>query len=109
MARLKNGINGPLSGKVGSVVGCSWKGVNYVRGLPRINKKRTEAQKANQSRFAYVNAWLAPFKPFTSVGLLNYSDRMTWYNAAYNLNHHLLPPAGDTEAVIDYAAMILSD
>lgn len=30
MARLKNGINGPFSGKAGSVVGCCWKATRSI-------------------------------------------------------------------------------
>ena len=34
MGKIKRGILGGVSGKVGSVVGASWKGVDYLRGLP---------------------------------------------------------------------------
>lgn len=109
MGRLKYGINGPVSGKVGSVVGATWRDIAYIRALPAKPAKRTSGQLANQSRFATVNKWLAPFKPFTSIGLMYYSGRMTAYNAAYNLNHRLVPLQDDADAVIDYASLILSD
>ncbi|MBD1427834.1 hypothetical protein [Sphingobacterium arenae] len=40
MARVKNGVNGTVSGKVGPSVFCKWKDIYYVRSLPRITKKR---------------------------------------------------------------------
>lgn len=52
MAKYNYGINGPFSGKLGSVVGCTWKGIPYMRSLP---KKRTakisEAEQANRKKF----------------------------------------------------------
>ena len=33
MGTIKQGILGGFSGKVGTVVGSSWKGISYMRGL----------------------------------------------------------------------------
>lgn len=109
MGRMKNGINGSVSGKVGSAVGSSWRGIDYWRSLPTITKPRTEKQKANQNRMAWINDWLTPFKPFSMAGFLNYSQQMTWYNALYKFNHELVPEIDDTENGVDYASMVLSD
>ena len=32
MGTIKKGILGGFSGKVGTVVGASWKGISYMRG-----------------------------------------------------------------------------
>lgn len=34
MGTIKQGILGGFSGKVGNVVGASWKGIDYIRSLP---------------------------------------------------------------------------
>lgn len=34
MGKINQGILGGFSGKVGTVVGGSWKGTAYMRGLP---------------------------------------------------------------------------
>lgn len=34
MATYKKGINGPVSGKIGNVVGATCRGVAYLRGVP---------------------------------------------------------------------------
>ncbi len=34
MAKFNDGINGPFKGKVGTVVGATWKGIHYMRSLP---------------------------------------------------------------------------
>lgn len=53
MARHGKGILGDFSGKVGTVVGSSWKGISYMRSLPtkRKNKKGTETQQIQQAKF----------------------------------------------------------
>ncbi|WP_262249124.1 DUF6266 family protein, partial [Parapedobacter soli] len=45
MAKFINGANGTFSGKVGSVIGASWRGIHYLRGLAKkSNVPATEAQ-----------------------------------------------------------------
>lgn len=39
MGTIKKGILGGFSGKVGTVVGGSWKGISYMRSLPQKVKK----------------------------------------------------------------------
>ena len=54
MGKYTQGILGPFSGKVGAVVGSSWKGVNYIKSLPGPNASNTEAQQKQRSRFKSV-------------------------------------------------------
>lgn len=39
MGTIRQGANGSFRGKAGSVIGSSWKGIDYIKGLP---KKRTK-------------------------------------------------------------------
>ncbi len=39
MTKVNNGINGPFSGKVGSVVGVNCRGVNYISAKPNKSQK----------------------------------------------------------------------
>jgi hypothetical protein len=42
MGTIKQGILGGFSGKVGTVVGASWKGIAYMRSLPqKVKNPRT--------------------------------------------------------------------
>lgn len=54
MARHGKGILGEFSGKVGTVVGSSWKGISYMRSLPakKKNKKVSDTQLIQQAKFA---------------------------------------------------------
>jgi hypothetical protein len=92
MAKYENGIHGPFSGKVGQVVGASWKGIPYFRSLP---KKRTgkisNAEAANRQRFALAHQWLKPLLPFVRLGYKGYSERVEGFLAAKSyLLHHAM-------------------
>jgi hypothetical protein len=63
MGRLVSGINGPIIGKVGDVVGSSWKGIPYLKGKYKKRAKNvSDKELANRERFAKAQAWLAPIK-----------------------------------------------
>lgn len=53
MARLSKGILSPIQGKVGTVIGSSWKDVDYIRSLPKRNKnaKQSDAQEEHRAKF----------------------------------------------------------
>lgn len=58
MAILKHGINGPFSGKVGSVVGTTWKGIDIIRSRPKPPTHFSDPQLANQMRMTMVQDFL---------------------------------------------------
>lgn len=59
MARIKKGILGPFSGKIGTVVGASWRGIDYMRSLPqKSTKPATTAQLAQQNKMALFRGFL---------------------------------------------------
>lgn len=67
MGKYNNGILGPFSGKIGAVVGSSYRGVPLMRSRPRTTKRPpTENQKLQRQKFAVVVKFLTPLKPITS-------------------------------------------
>jgi len=110
MATFKNGPNGAFSGKVGSVVGSSWKGIDYIRGLP---KKRTspptEDEAANRTKFGFTQKWLNHFAPFISIGYMNYSKTMTANNSAMSWNSKNAVKGDAPDFEINYSSVLLSD
>lgn len=88
MGKLKAGINGSIQGKVGSVVGASWKGIDYVRAAPR---KRTgkpgKNEKANRNKFGDAHRWLKPVLDFVRQGFKGYTPTVEGFIAAKS---HLL-------------------
>lgn len=50
MGRIKQGANGGFSGKAGSVIGSSWKEIEYIKGRPKVsNKPATQRQLEQQT------------------------------------------------------------
>lgn len=90
MAKYLQGINGVFIGKVGTVVGCVWKGTPYMRskGSPRTGPA-TEGETKNRSKFAMAHVWLQPLLVFLRSGFAGYSETVVGFNAAksYNLKN----------------------
>lgn len=83
MARYTNGINGPFKGKVGTVIGSSWKGIPYMKSL---HDKRTipphVKEQQNRNKFGMAHRWLQPVTDFVRVGFKGYSEKVEGFIAA---------------------------
>ena len=57
MGKIIGGILGNFSGKVGNVVGGSWKGIGTLRAYnPVVSNPKTNAQVNNRDRFSIITA-----------------------------------------------------
>lgn len=64
MGTYNKGILGPFSGKVGTVVGTSWRGKDIMRSLPkRTNRAATDSQQLQRDKFTFVSEFLTPMSP----------------------------------------------
>ncbi len=55
MGKINQGILGGFKGKVGTVIGASWNGIAYMKGLPQSQKDpKTAAQMAQRSYFTEI-------------------------------------------------------
>ncbi|MDR2928498.1 MAG: DUF6266 family protein [Cytophagaceae bacterium] len=83
MGTIKKGILGGFSGKVGTVVGGSWKGISYMRSLPQsVKNPRTVGQVSQRSKFALTLNLLKPMTAFLRTGWKFYAHRQSPFNAA---------------------------
>jgi hypothetical protein len=92
MGTISQGILGPFSGKVGSVVGGVWKGIAYMRSLPvSVANPQTDAQLAQRQKFSVTMRFLQPLSEFLKTGFKAYAVKMTGINAAmgYNIKNAL--------------------
>jgi hypothetical protein len=91
MAKFNQGITGPFQGKVGTVIGATWKGIPYMRARP---KKRTfpptAGELANRKKWALSQQWLQPVQGFVRIGFKGYSPKSEGFIAAKS---HLLKNA----------------
>jgi len=109
MAIISQGILGGISGKIGNVVGGSWKGIDYLRIMPAsIANPKTPAQVDQRSKFVTVIKFLQPMVDFIRVGFKLYAVKMTQFNNAmsYNLKNAITGTYPDY--AIDYSKALVS-
>ena len=83
MGKINLGILGSFSGKVGNVVGGSWKGISYMRAkASSVSNPRTDGQMGQRSKFALVLGILKPMTGFIRVGYKRFTIKQTAFNAA---------------------------
>lgn len=109
MAKYNQGILGAFSGKVGSVVGGSWRGVAYIRSRPaKVSNPRTAAQTAVRQRLAALTGALKMFKFAIAAGFTG-SGRLSPWSAAVKANYQALTEGDDGTPAVDVARLTLSD
>ena len=91
MGTIKQGILGGFSGKVGSVVGACWRGVNYMRSLPsKVKNPKTAKQMDQRTRFSLVAKFVRSVLPVIKVGFKGLAGaNNSAFSAAvsYNINN----------------------
>ena len=100
---------GGFSGKVGSVVGASWKGIDYIRSLPAsVKNPRTEGQVTQRTKFTVALEFLRPIIAYLNVGFKPYASKQSPYNAAmsYNVSNAVTGTFPDFE--MDYPNALVS-
>lgn len=91
MAQVKDGINGPVKGRVGNVVFYTMYGKTIARSLPQINrrKKPTLKQQAQRQKMKLVQELLQPLRHFIKITFAPAAQDNAPYHVAksYNLLH----------------------
>ena len=109
MGIIKKGILGGFSGKVGNVVGASWKGIDYIRSLPAsVRNPRTPRQVKQRTKFSLVQGFLTSMTPFIRIGFKNYAGGQSAMNAAlaYNIQNGVKGEGADID--LDYPNLLVS-
>ena len=109
MGIIKQGILGGLSGKVGNVVGSSWKGIHYLRSLPsHVANPRTIAQQTSRKKMDLVIRFLKTLTGFIRIGFSGYAVKMSAFNAATSLNLGLGIAGSYPDLQLDYENLQVS-
>ena len=99
MGRIPNGINGPIMGKVGTVIGSSRNGKPYLKGpyKPRT-KKVSKKELGNRNKFRAAQFWLKPLLKFVREGYRQFAATPGAFVTAksYLLHHAFEGPQPDT-------------
>lgn len=100
MGTYNKGILGAFSGKVGPVVGASWRGKEVLRSLPKkSNRVATENQALQRLKFSTITAFLNPLYPILSRYYGSNAGEKTRLNQA--LSYHIREAMDYNDPVFD--------
>ena len=109
MGKIKKGILGGFSGKVGTVIGSTWKGIAYMRSIPQsVKNPKTQPQREQRGKFALTMGLLKPLNPLLQIGWRQQANRQSPINAA--MSYHIANAiSGDyPDFEIDYQKIVVS-
>ena len=108
MGIIKQGILGGFNGKVGTVVGSSWKGEAYMRGLAQhVKNPKTEKQLEQRHKMDIAQQFMKQVLQFINIGLKNVAKKQSPFN--YAVRQMVNNAIGDApDYTIDYSKIVLS-
>ena len=109
MGKIKQGILGGFNGKVGTVVGASWKGIAYMRGMPQ--HYTTQATWGTLFCQRALSAIIEVLRPIASTLRLTFGDYdhgMSTFNKAVKINYPGAIENHGGEPVVIYKKLQLS-
>src|SRR5579862_4954230 len=108
MAIYTNGILGPFSGTIGSVIGSSWRGIPVIRSKP-VQKKTelTILQEQQIAKFSLMTKFLRPLTDLLNQTFQKPGVGKTCFNQAFSVNYPAI--TGEHPAIgINYSRIMLS-
>ena len=106
MGKITNGILGAFSGRVGQVIGASWKGIDYMRSLPNPSSKpRTDAQKAQTSKMSLFRGFLLGIDKMVEKYFQNFAA-YTEMNGALSYNMKFAVGGSYPNLVVDFPGLV---
>jgi len=109
MATYNKGILGAFSGKVGPVVGATWRGKDVMRSLPkRTNRLVTAYQQQQRSKFSMVTEFLSGVHPVVKRYFGNDTSLKTRRNQAMSYLIREAIVFNDPNLEWDYSKIIVS-
>jgi hypothetical protein len=109
MGTISKGILGGFSGTVGTVIGGTWKGIDYMRSQPaRRTSTLTPAQADQRLKFAVAVKFVQSMAGLFMISFRNYAIKMTGTNNAtsYILKNAITGVAPNF--VLDYNLALVS-
>ena len=109
MGKIKQGVLGGFSGKVGAVVGSRWKSVYYMRGLTdHVNDKNSLKQQAQRAKFAVAQAFAHDVLGFARLGYAPELRNRTAYNGLVSYLLRYAMTGNGTDWELDFDKVMVS-
>jgi len=109
MAKFEKGILGHFNGKVGTVVGSTWRGVSYMKSKPtKGNRIPSQKQKEQQDKFRLISRFIKALLVLLRQSFSN-GGNMSAVNHAFSYNiMHAIMGVYPTYS-LDYSKVLVSD
>lgn len=109
MARYIKGILGPLQGTVGTVVGGSWNGIDYLRSRPKkSNRSASKLQIIQRAKFALVGEFLKGIVALLALAFRDKRSGISDYNGAFRFVFENALTGNYPAFLIDYSKVLLT-
>jgi len=107
MAKIKDGITGGISGKIGNIIGANWKGKNYIRIKPAHHHDlKSEKQIAQRLKFELISSFTREFgNLIKNESWGKYAKKMTAKNLFIKTNIKAIENDG---SICDFSKLKLS-
>jgi hypothetical protein len=114
MGKIKQGILGGFSGKVGSTIGSSWKGLAIMKSMPlSVAQPLTHKKEYAKGIFGWVVSYAKPINSDVLKKLLNSNgQRMSAFNRFIQLNRNNFNYSGilpETPLIISQGNLSIKD
>ena len=109
MGTIKQGILGGFNGKVGTVVGSSWKGTAYMKGRAQhVKNPRTAGQVYQREALKILALALKPISSTLNLTFKKSANKMSGYNKAVSVNYKAAIYEAGGEPHFNYEWLIIS-
>ena len=109
MGTIQKGILGGFSGKVGTVIGGTWKGIDYMRSKSsRTNFTASPKQLEQQLKFALIMRLVQPMAGLLEISFRDFAVKMTGVNNAFSYNYQNAISGVYPSFTIDYTHVLVS-
>ena len=109
MGTIKQGILGGFNGKVGTVVGSSWKGTVYMKGRAQhVKNPRTAGQVYQREALKILALALKPISSTLNLTFKKSANKMSGYNKAVSVNYKAAIYEAGGEPHFNYEWLIIS-
>jgi hypothetical protein len=108
MAILTHGPLGTFSGRIGNIVGSTWKGKQVIRQIQTTRRTNfSELQIQQQIRFSLIMKLLQPLAALLKQSFSQDPARMTRNNKAFSINYRRAITGTWPDFKIDYSLVVL--
>jgi Family of unknown function (DUF6266) len=109
MGTITKGILGGFSGTVGTVIGGSWKGIDYMRSQPQKRSGNfSQAQLEQQAKFTVLMKFLETMAGLVRISFKDFAIKMTGFNSAFSYNLKNAITGSYPNFSIDYSMVLVS-